>query len=221
MKEKAIENFKTGGLAGLQRFLSAQSTKEALGIYDEVLRHLYWQEHDLTSCVLVAKAGLELGKHLPDDEAAQCYAELKTISYNLASFTWPGWNEAWLPEIPDEYIQLGYEAAKSNLFYAKELQKGDLILSRGYWMLAAHDTAQGNYLQAAQGFEQAQEHARAAGEEADAWLSAGFIQIVRLLQEPESSTARTDLEAAKNALQKLEHGEFFVKQLEEALRVFS
>lgn len=226
MKNKAIEILTEQGAKAAVDFLNAQT--EALKTaqaYNEVVRHAYWQMYDLDATVTLAKNGIayaaQQAKGADEAQAAELNDQVKAMAYNLASFTWPGWDEDWIEDIPAEYLKLGLDAAHTNVHLAQELEKGDLALSRAYWMLAAQQIAAKDYAQAAQNFDTAIEYAEKAKAHSDVLLSHGFVHVTALIQTPEDEEALSGLEAIKAELVKLEHGESFVQQLEAALRVFS
>lgn len=142
------------------------------------------------------------------------------ISYTLASFTWPGWDEKWLGKVSTSHLKLGYESAKVNLFYSIKLKKGELSINRGHWIVAAHQLAAGEFHLAEESFELAAKFAIKADEKGDKLLSKEFIQVARLLAKPKNTDAYERLKQAKTALNELEPGEFYIKQLEDSLRIF-
>jgi hypothetical protein len=188
------------------------------------MRHTFWKKQDLDSTVVLAQAGIsynaEQAKSSSADEKKNYLTNVKQISYNLASFTWPGWDEEWIENIPENFLKLGYEAAKSNLHYAIELEKGALGVSRGYWIVAAHQLVSGEFLLAKENFEHAVNFAIKAKEEGDELLSKGFVQVAILLQTPKNVDSLKALDGIKLELSKLEYGDFYIKQLEDSLRIF-
>ncbi len=225
MKDKAISILEKQGVEEAIRFLKEQEmTVETGSLFNDLMRHAFWKKHDLESTVILAQAGIsynaEHAKSSSKEDEERFLTNVKQISYNLASFTWPGWDEEWIESIPKNYLKLGYEAAKSNLQYAIELEKGDLGLSRGHWIVAAHQLVSGEYLLAKENFIKAVEFAVNAGEKGDELLSKGFIHVASLLETPDNSESTESLNTLKGQLSELEYGDFYIKQLDDSLRIF-
>jgi hypothetical protein len=226
MKEKAIELFDSQGVEAVIKLL--ETGEEGLApdgqvqTFDHVLRHAYWQKKDLPGTIRIGQAGIALGEQLASrfpDQASEIKSQVKAIQYNLASFTWPGWDEPGF-EITPEQGQLGLAAAKENLRLAIELKKDLLPLSRAHWMLGAQQMAVADYSSAREDFAQAEGFASQAGSAGEALLAQGFALLTSLLASPGNRDHSNQLEELKASLKKEEHGEFFVKQIEDARRVF-
>jgi hypothetical protein len=208
----AIEEIAAGGdaLAG------------AKALY-EAGKAFYWKEKDLPRCVALLRAGAQLGLTADEPDASRRYdlrSAAKGMCYDLASFTWPGWDEPGIA-ITAADLAVGLDAARANLRLAVELNKGDLPLSRAHWMLGAQELAAGLYGEAIASFERGEDAATRAGLRDNALLCSGFAAVARLLEQPEDGAASERLEAAKTELATLEQGSFFVTQIETAAQVFA
>jgi hypothetical protein len=206
--------------------LSQGEALAAATAFAEVLAHLYWKEKDLDGAVAIGRAGAQFALRAAQEVATsdpQQSLELrskgKAMCYNVASFTWPGWDEAGIAPTASD-VRVGLDAAKANLRLARELEKGELALSRAWWMLGAQQLANGDPDAASAAFASAAAHAKAAGAESERLLAQGFCHLVELLASPNSPDAREKLAGVKRALGPLEHGADFVGQLETAWRVF-
>ena len=191
--------------------------------YDALARHAYWQAKDLDAAIQISQAGINLGEDLAEKfpaDAEIIMSQEKAIHYNLASFTWPGWGEEGI-EITEEQLQTGLASARINLDLAISLHKPSLPLSRAYWMLGAHHIAAGEYTSAKARFALGEQTAREAESRPDELLSRGFAHLAALLADPEDTAAEEKLAETKTALLEERDGEFYVKQLEDAWRVFS
>jgi hypothetical protein len=225
MKEKAIEIFDEQGAAAAIEFLKSQEDiAEAVNTFDQVSRHTYWDLHDLDTTIELIQAGIAYGaeqsKGADKDTAYKILSGVKGMNYNLAAFVWPGWDEDWIDEIKPEYLKLGLEAAKSNLHYAVDLEKGDLRISRAHWMLGAMQLCYQQYDEARDNFSQGATFGEKAESSDDALLCKGFVQATNLLENPDDEIAKAELEQVKAELKKSENGEFYIKQLDDTLRVF-
>lgn len=196
-----------------------------INTYSQLVRRLYWEEKNLPAVIAIALAGIQYGLTASTaashpDTAVKIKSVAKGLAYDLASFTWPGWDEADIVIGPSA-LAIGLEAAKANLRFAKALDKGDLPLSRAYWMLAGHHLAGGNLSDAAACFNKAEGHAVAANSKADRLLVQGFSLMIAMLESPGNTEPQNQLRQVKDRLAQLEHGEQFVDQIETAWSVFS
>lgn len=225
MKEQLIEKFESEGAQAALKLLAGSylpHTKK-VPLYDELARHAYWQAKDLAAAIQIGQAGIQLAEKYAEEypaDAETIMAQEKAIHYDLASFTWPGWDEEGI-QISDEQRLLGMTSARINLDLAISLHKPSLPLSRAYWLMGAHHLSAGEYTTAQARFALAAQTAREAKSRPVELLSLGFGQLAVLLVKPKNLAAREDLDRIKADLLKEKDGEFFVKQLEDAERVFS
>jgi tetratricopeptide (TPR) repeat protein len=225
MKMKLTQTFDSDGVEAALGLLSdpeiSLAPAEQISSYTELMRHAYWQAKDLTAAIQIGQAGIETGMKLASefpDQAAEIKGAVKAIHYDLASFTWPGWDEPGI-EITREKIALGLASARKNLDLAFELKREALPLSRAYWMLGAQLLADGAYYKARENFSIAAHQAAKADSPADKFLAEGFLAIGLILDGQGDATEA--LETVKDSLRGQEHGDLFIKQLDDALRVFS
>ncbi len=226
MKETAIQTLTEQDAAAAALYLSEQNDiLAAASAFHETMKHAYWQMKDLTACILLAQEGIAFGseqaKKIDDNEALEyeVRSRVKAMCYDLASFTWPGWDEEGFTITPEQR-KLGLDAAYNNLHLAEELKKDALPHSRAHWVVGAQLLAAGEYQQAQTSFVQAAEYASQAKAQDEILLSQGFEQVARLLATPGQSDAQQALAEIKSQLQALEYGDFFIKQLADSLRVF-
>ena len=222
----AIELYEAQGPAAAIAFLQTQqagiSPVEQVKNFNDVLLHAYWEKKDLPTAVELGQAGIAFSEQIlaqHPDQAEDILSKQKALYYNLASFTWPGWNEKGIT-VSDEQVRLGLEAAHHNLRLAKELRKDPLPCSRAYWMLAAQEIAAKEYAKAREDFLEAERLARMAEVEGEALLAAGFVAVVGLLEDPGNPTLTARLEEIRQALHPLDHGKIFIAQMFDALRMF-
>ena len=226
MKDKAIKILTEQGAQAVIEFLKEQDdVLLAADTFNATMRHAYWEMHDLDSTVTLAKEGIAYAsnkaKEVEDKgQAAELNNMVKAMTYNLASFTWPGWDEDWIEDVSPAYLKLGLDAAHTNLHLAIELDRGDLALSRAHWMLAAQQIASKKYQEAKENFSKSIEYAEKAEAHSDVLLSHGFLHVVSLLEDPNDEDARSSLEAIRSELVNLEHGEMLAQQMDDTLRVF-
>ena len=101
----------------------------------------YWKQKDLPTTIALAQAGilfcLTHARIASNPEAtAHLRAAAKGLAYNLASFTWPGWDEPAIRPTPDQ-TALGLHAARLNLRLAHELCKPPDKIRAAHWLLGA------------------------------------------------------------------------------------
>ncbi len=110
--------------------------------YHELVVHAYWEQKDLPFVVKIAPAGLAFcisrGQHTVDQALReQLLGIAKRIAYDLASFTWPGWNEPGIAPT-DADVDVGRGAALLNLDLAIKLNRPANRIRDAHWLLGAH-----------------------------------------------------------------------------------
>ena len=163
--------------------------------YSEAMRHAYWEDKDLAGAIAIAFAGISrllADARLADvSRSLELRVQAKQLTYDLASFTWPGWDEPGIIVTPPE-MRAGLAAARANLRMAQELEKGDLPLSRAHWMVGAHELSSGHHGEAHASFERAAEHAARAGNAAEAELALAFTALAAAALDPSASASLDD-----------------------------
>ena len=186
--------------------------------YTEAMRRAYWEDKDLSAAMAIAWAGisrlLALAHKSAPEQAYELRSQAKVLSYDLASFTWAGWDEPGIVITPPE-ARAGCAAARANLTMAKELEKGELPRARAHWLLGAHELAAGRPDDARTNFEMAVTLAKAAGSEgaSEAKLARAFVVLTDLAA---SAATEAELEAALKELQADPDGAALVDQVKTA-----
>ena len=208
-------------------FLSQQDDPLAAAeAYNKVLKQLYYEEKDIQAVINMGRAGIQhsltaaAAVGIDVGRAKEFKGRARAIAYNLASYTWPGWDEPGIELGPAEIAQ-GLDAAAAADRLSTELRFDTIGQSRGVWMLAAQQMAAGDLAEAAGNFKRAAELARTAEEPVEALLSDGFAVLVSLLASPDDSAVEARYMDVKRQLSAEEDGQFFIEQLDTARRVFS
>lgn len=198
----------------------------AVQSFSDLMRHCYWERKDLTAALVFGRAGVQhaltaattLEKRDPE-KAKALRSVAKGLAYNIASFTWPGWNEKGI-ELSKAHLAEGLQAARANLRLANQLKKDSLALSRAYWVLGAQELAAGNGKPSSQAFAKAAEHAKNAGSRGEELLAESFACLVEALGSTDIGVASKRLNNLLAELRKQKDGEFFAGQVETARQVF-
>jgi len=197
--------------------------------YKELVDDFYWKENRLPEVIFFGQAGIQycfvkaLDAGNENLELAQSLrGTAKAISYNIASYTWPGWGE---PERMATLSDLdwGFDAAKMNLRLARELEKPPIKLSIAHWMLGACHLAAGRYDEAVGAFTLAKTKAIEAEDKPNEMLAIGYVGVAKLVADPQDKKAREtfDKVIATFKEEQPEYWEFYIEQLETALKVFA
>lgn len=189
----------------------------------EVGKHLYWKEKDLPNCVAMLRAAVQAGLTATEADPEtknDLRSAAKAACFDLASFTWPGWDEPGIT-VTNSDQAVGMDAARANLRLAIELNKGVLPLSRAHWMLAGHYLAARSHGAAIEHFELAADYARRAESAAAELLAKGFSALTQLLADPADTAARSRLDKIKSELAPIDDGPFFISQIDTAVGVFA
>jgi len=200
------ESAAEGAFATIAALAEIDDLRHVPDAYRQTMRAAYWDDKDVHIVVAVAYAGVsrlltEAARVDVDDETEHAMrSAAKGLTYDLASFTWVGWDEPGIEISPSER-SAGLAAARTNLSMAYALAKGDLAISRAHWMLGAHLLTAGDLVNATGAFEEGARHARIASEPAEAALCDAFGALSGLAADPSSteafSTAMTSLLAVE------------------------
>lgn len=186
--------------------------------YGEAMRHAYREDKDLSAAMAIAWAGisrlLALAHEAGPEGSYELRLQAKALSFDLASFTWPGWDEPGIVITPPE-LRGGCAAARASLKLANELREGGLARARAHWMLGAHELAAGRPDDARTNFEAAVALADAAGAEGatEARLARAFVVLTDLSAD---TASESDLAAALADLRAEPNGAALVEQVETA-----
>ncbi|PKK83736.1 MAG: hypothetical protein CVT49_06875 [candidate division Zixibacteria bacterium HGW-Zixibacteria-1] len=216
-----------------QNFFGAVTYVQSLGkpeevakVYEKLVLDFYWKAKSIPDVVSIARAGLqyclteaERIKQENPEEAAALKESAKKMSYNLASFTWPGWDEKGYV-ITHQDILVGLDAARLNVRLVHELNNGDEAISIAYWGLGAQLIATQQYDQALDAFDKSRKYAISAGNRLNELLAEGFIGVTMIISGDEKG--RDKLGEAVKKLNEVgsEDALFFVGQFNTALNVF-
>lgn len=212
---------KSDSYTAITAILGMDDARERVKLFSETARYLYWEEKDLVHSIALGRAGIIHALH--SSEASNLKTDefeslAKTIAYNVASYTWAGWNEEGIKI--DELARIyGKEAANLNLRLAIDLQKPDVAVSRAFWMAGAHELDEGDLETAGKMFQQGIEYANSAGDDGigDAKLGRAYLALINRLQTNDSS----DWNDALSTFEGDEHEKFFIDQMVTAWKVYA
>jgi hypothetical protein len=120
------------------------SPEAFLAAVRQVRQSLYWEKKDLASYVVVATHLLDtaLTNAKGNSESAVFFAARSLgLSYDIASFTWPGWNEPGVV-VTSTLQAVGLEAARLNFELAQE-QAPEAVRKAAHFILGAQLLASG------------------------------------------------------------------------------
>lgn len=198
-------------------------------IYSNLVNDFYWKEKALTEVITFSRAGIQycltkVQEIAKDDveKAVQLKTTAKIISYNLASYTWPGWDEKGI-SISQFDLSVGLDAAKLNLRLAFELKKGAVPLSMAYWVLGAQYLALRNYDEAIKAFTSSKEKAEEANDKMNDLLASGYIGVTKIILGSQKVEGGKELDKAIKEFKELntEDSEFYIEQLKTVLKIFA
>ena len=145
----------------------------------------------------------------------------KRMATNVASFTWPGWDEPGVT-ISREQMRAGLAFAQYSVRQLHELDPNTGQLAFTYWFLGAQLIAHEQYDEAIKVLEEARDYSREQGDGPEGVkMLEGYIGLTRILKgqkeagESAFSSAMTALKTRDN-----EDARFYAKQLVTARAVF-
>jgi hypothetical protein len=168
--------------------LSKHDPQLAAEVYEKLQLDLYWKQKNLPAMVAFSQAGIqhcltEAGNATDNAVARSLRGAAKHLAYNLASFTWPGWNEAGIV-ITNSDLAVGLEAARLNVRLAEELDRPQKARANALWTLGAQQLAAGDYSQAGETFCRAKSHAEQADAAALVRMLEGYVLLSQSLAQP-------------------------------------
>lgn len=157
-----------------------------------VRKTFYWEKKDLATYVVVTKHLLAtaIENHKKGGECAKEFgSRVLGLGYDLASMTWPGWDEDGI-DVTEELRKMGLEASKLIVVFGTEQGIPDKSLHDLYWMLGAHLLTDGNL----QGTREAWEKALELHPHNDGLGMKAWIQLSRSIESGNQSELETLLE---------------------------
>lgn len=195
----------------------------AMDVFSSLSRDLYWENRNLAAALAIGRAGVQYGivaaNRVGGEAAGELHSQSKALAYDISSFCWPGWDEAGI-EIDDTELVLGQDLAKTNLRLAITLNKGNLPLSRAYWLVGAHHLAGRQYEAARRAFVLAVQFAIAAEARDQEVMLRGYIYLSDLLIDPGNSALLTEFDFVLQELDTSREGAKYSAQLQTARAVF-
>lgn len=194
--------------------------------FNDLIGQLYWEDKDLPGVVAMGRAGIQNGlaaaanaEPINPGASKEIRAKVRAIAFNVASYTWPGWDEEGIePNHTD--VALGYDAAKLAVRLVKETDEEPIRFSRAFWILGAHQLAAQKSSRAEESFGLSQGHADEAESISEKLLAQGFAILARAQANPGNADLADELESVKAGLAEVEHGQDFINQINTAARVF-
>lgn len=136
------------------------------------------------------------------------------VAFNIAAFTWPGWDDTGPISIEDQ--ELGLSAARVALDFAAQAED---VTFNTLWINGAHELNANNFERAIEFFEKARDQEDEIREKK---MAAGWIALTEFLVDATQKN-KTRLDDAIAELRKAneKNGEFFAQQIETALNVYT
>lgn len=220
--EQAVtRGLEEGPLGSIAALASVADTSDAADAYGQSMKTAYWEHGDVTLVTAIAYAGagrlLAIAEDADDpDEAHEAKTAVRGLMYDLASFSWPGWDEPGVTITPEARAG-GLSAARACLALTAELGMEDLATSRAHWIVGAHLLVASNPAEAGQQFALAGRAADRAGADAEVSLATGFGALADLAAGV--AGAEDALTDALGELRTADGGDMFVQQVQTARRV--
>lgn len=224
--EKARSLIREGEFeAATSEIEASDSPIEVATAYHSLGKNLYWKDKSLPLALDTFRYGIECALRLAADSedpnvANELRGRAKAMCFDTASFCWPGWDEPGI-EIGESQLAEGEEAAKKNLQFAIELQRGAVPMANAHFMIGAYQLARQNWPDARTSFRLFREHAEASGDADLIQLADGYLALCRWRQD--DPDAEHEFRAVVETLDAVEgeNGSFFAEQLTTAARVFA
>ncbi|RYG34096.1 hypothetical protein EON81_16460 [bacterium] len=174
-------------------------------------KDIYWKEKNLSQ----ARELMEVAIALAATEGLT--SEQKAMNFDLASFCWPGWDEAGIV-VKEDDLAAGEHAANENMRLAIELQRRAGPMVNAWFIIGAYHLVRKRWDEAIEAFMKQEAFAREVGEPDGILLAQGYRELSRGRKGDGS-----DLEAVLAELESApgENAAEFALQLRVADRVFA
>jgi len=195
-------------------------------MYEEIIKEDYWKDIDIANTIFFAQIGISylltenIRLRVEDPQAGyEVKKRAKAICYNLASFCWPGWDEEGIILGQNE-IQIGFDAAKTNMRLASELGEKGLSLSYDYWMLGAMQLAVQDYQNAKTSFLKAKQAAHDDSDLLNELLAEGYIAATMVIEGSPDGEKRLGELINRLTEDGSEDALYYVEQINTVLGIF-
>lgn len=203
------------------------TTAEVVRRYGAVVEHLYWKAKNLPGCLAVGRAGLLYGltqSRAVDDPQVrrQLRVSAQELSFNLASYGWPGWEEKGIEIGPSELAE-ALDAARLDLRLVREMEYPPTKHANAHWIVGAQLLAAGLHAEARAEFEASSAMAAKAKAPEKDWMARGFAAIATALEKPNDEAGRAQLAEARKELLAIgsDDAKYYATQLDDVLRIFA
>lgn len=211
----------------LELIESQQDILKVAETYSAVVKEVYWMDKNGSNVVYFGKAGVVYSlkksqeyKKSDNKLSLEMKAWAKTLAYDVAANTWPGWGDPGVV-ISSEEMEEGLNMAKLNLVLALELNKPKDKVAIAHWMIGAHLLAKKEFGLAIGAFETSQKISFEITDNLSVLLNDGYIGLAKKLRGDEDGPFQF-----RNAVRSLESmgtedSKFYASQLKAALAVFA
>ncbi len=212
--------------AAFAKLESSGTPAEVAALYSKSVFVLYG-EKDVPLTVAFGRRGIAFALEaaradgLPEESATDLRATAKTIAYNVAANTWPGWDDEGI-EISQTDLALGLDCARLNLRLAVELDKPADKVSAAHWLLGAQQMANGDTEAAIASFHTAARFSEKAEQPRETLLNESYAALAGMLVERTRATSLSQFDATVTAPRNegSDDAKFYADQLETARKVF-
>lgn len=200
---------------------------EVCDIYDKAVRDLYWLDKGAKNLVIVGTRGLSFcleqaqrHSHLSQEFVDGFKAQAKTIAYNVAANSWPGWGDDGIV-ISKAETEVGLEAAKLNLSLAVELKKPADKVAGAYWLLSALELALGKYSESLSSIDRSNIFAQESVDKTVLAYGTAFKGLI-YLSAGNASLGQPLLESGISLLKEVgsDDSKYYLSQIEVSKKIF-
>lgn len=167
------------------RILDQQGPIDGIKLIKKLAWRAYNERRELLAAIQWFQAAIFCGSTLAKvteyaEEAEEIMGLVKSCHFDLASVTWPGWNEPGIM-ISERDLELGKMSADQNLYWSRVLKKGLVPESRATWMVGAFDLAVGQFEKARVRFRAAEKLGRMAESDFDIRCNRAYLALTESL----------------------------------------
>lgn len=202
--EKVLTLAEAGDDAGLRAWLAGEAPLQATPLCTKAQMTLYWKRKNVPAVVMLSQVGMAHALAAADavqdvDQQRALQNSARRLAYNLASFTWSGWNEPGIALTAADRAA-GLEAAQRCVELTERVEGSAKAQANAHWALGAQRLAAGDFAGAATSFDTGVAQARLVGDANFVRMFEGYLALARLLANRGDAGAAAAFEGIVEAL---------------------
>ncbi len=197
------------------------------GRYGDACGDLYWKAKDIRGALTVGRSAIQYcltkSREVENEgQAKRLRVIAQELSFDMASFSWPGWEEQGIT-IEAADLADGLDFARLDLRLVQEMKYPPTKHANAHWIVGAQLLAAGRHSEARTAFDASHANAKKAENATKEWMAAGYSALAEHLADREHSGAQERFNQALKQLESLGNDDatFYAGQLRSVLKLLT